>query len=367
MKIAQVVTRVVKLPLKTGPWTDSVHHVTDIELVTVEVTTTTGVTGLGISHTSGVGAKSIASLVTDYLAPFVLGRDLSPRGLWHESWRYVHDEGGGGVTTMALGALDIAYYDAVGKTYSVPLTQLLGKCRDSVPVYGSGINLGKSLDELLEQVERWRAQGYRAVKVKVGRPSIEDDVERITKVRERIGHLPLMVDANQGWGPGTALRALRALEHLDLTWVEEPLLCDDVAAHANLRRSTRVPVAVGENVYTAQQFNQYMTCGAIDYVQADLVRVGGITPYMEIAALARAWGLPMAPHFMMELSGQVLCALPNAFILEDIEGGSLTDLGALRSPPMVVDGQFVPPAAPGHGLVFDEAHMAAHTVHESGV
>jgi L-alanine-DL-glutamate epimerase-like enolase superfamily enzyme len=122
------------------------------------------------------------------------------------------------------------------------------------------------------------------------------------------------------------------------------------------------PIALGENVYTLQQFNHFLSAGACDFVQADVVRVGGITPYLEIAALARAWGVPLAPHFMMELSGQLLCCLPNAHILESIDGGSLTDLQALAEPIRIEDGWFTPPDRPGHGILFDRDRLAAHIV-----
>jgi len=140
-------------------------------------------------------------------------------------------------------------------------------------------------------------------------------------------------------------------------------LCDDIDGHARLRQLVRSPIAIGENVYTLQQFNQYLARGACDFVQADIVRVGGITPYLEVAALARAWNVPLAPHFMMELTGQVLCCLPNSYILENIDGGSLTDLRALVRPFKIVDGWFTPPAdVLGHGIEFDREALKRHAV-----
>jgi L-alanine-DL-glutamate epimerase-like enolase superfamily enzyme len=244
--------------------------------------------------------------------------------------------GCGGVTTTALAALDIALWDLVAKEVRKPLVAVLGPCRERILAYASGINLNKPLDDLLEQAKGWKAMGFKAFKIKVGKPDIDEDVERLTRVREIVGPRPLMVDANQGWDIAHAARAINAYAPLDPYWVEEPLLCDDVEGHARLRGLVRAPIAIGENVYTIQQFNHF---------------------------LARAWNVPLAPHFMMELSGQVLCALPNAHILENIDGGSLTDLKALEEPILIEDGWFTPPSGRiGHGIAFDRGYLRAHEV-----
>jgi L-alanine-DL-glutamate epimerase-like enolase superfamily enzyme len=362
MRIKEVRTDLASYPLPHGPWGDTIHHVTHIEMIVTEVVTDSGLTGVGFSHTSGVGGTTIRALVEKDLAPFVVGEEVAPRAVWHKCWKHVHDMGGGGVSTMALAAIDIALWDLLAKEAKRPLVKYLGQCHPRVLAYASGINLNKSASELVEQVKGWKAAGFKAFKVKVGKPEIEEDVERLTKVREVAGRLPVMIDANQGWDFAKATRAINAYEHLSPHWVEEPLLCDDIDGHARLRQLVRSPIAIGENVYTIQQFNQYLSRGACDFVQADLCRVGGITPYLDIAALARAWNIPLAPHFMMELTGQVLCALPNAYILENIDGGSLTDLRALTRPFKLVDGYFTPTDAPGHGIEFDRDYLAKHRV-----
>jgi L-alanine-DL-glutamate epimerase-like enolase superfamily enzyme len=363
MRIESVETILASLPLPGPAWGDTIHHVTHIELLVADVRTDTGVVGTGFSYTSGVGGTSLKALLDKDLAPFVVGAEVSPRGLWHRCWHHVHDMGGGGVSTTALAALDIALWDLIAKEAKKPLVTVLGRCRERVLAYASGINLNKPLDALLDQVRGWQANGFKAYKMKVGKPDIEEDVERMAKVREIVGPRLLMVDANQGWDIAHAARAIAAYAPLDPYWVEEPLLCDDVEGHARLRRLVRAPIAIGENVYTIQQFNHFLARGACDFVQADVVRVGGITPYLDIAALARAWNVPLAPHFMMELSGQVLCALPNAHILENIDGGSLTDLKALAEPILIEDGYFTPPVDRiGHGITFDRAYLEAHAV-----
>lgn len=363
MKITSVAAQLVSLPLLKGPWTDSIHHTTAIEIVVVDVTTNTGLVGTGFTHTTVAGGQAVRTLIERGLTPFVVGQAVAPRALWHRCWKHLHDLGGGGLTTIALAALDIALWDLLAKEVGKPLTALLGgPAHDRVLVYASGMNLGKPLDALLEQVRGWTAAGFKALKIKVGKPEIEEDVERLAKVRAAVGRLPVMVDANQIWDIGKAMRAINAFEPYAPMWVEEPLLCDDIDGHARLRRSVRCPIAVGENIYTLEQFNQLLARGACDFVQADLARVGGITPFLDIAALTRAWNVPLAPHYMTELAGQVLCCVPNPCILENIDGGSLTELKALAEPMPLVDGFFRPPTQPGHGLVFDRDYLARHAV-----
>jgi L-alanine-DL-glutamate epimerase-like enolase superfamily enzyme len=362
MRIESIETVVSRLPLLEGDWSDTIHHVTHIELVLCTIRSDTGVVGTGISHTSGDGGKTIESVIKHSLTPFLVGKEISPRALWHESWHFLHDLGGAGVTTHALGAVDIALWDLVGRAQNRSIMDMIGRIRAKIPVYASGINLGLTETELIEQVTRWHKAGYKAFKVKIGKPDVAEDIERLTRIREVIGSLPLMTDANQGWGLEYAARRINPLRHLDLTWVEEPLKSDDIAGHAALRRRIETPIGIGENVYTIYQFRDYMVQDAVDYIQADLVRVGGITPYLEIADLALAFNRPMAPHFIPELSAPILCCLPNAYIAENTDGGSLSALKALRTPVPVVDGYMIPSDLPGHGLDWDREYFEKHRV-----
>lgn len=359
MKISNIESTVTRLPLLDGEWGDQIHRVTHIELVVVNVETDSGVVGTGISHTSGVGGRTIATLIEE-LCPEVLGREINPRALWQSSWRFLHDCGGGGVTTLALAALDLAYWDVMGKHYGVPVADLIGRVRDRVPLYGSAINLNKTAEEVVEQVRNWSAAGYHAVKVKVGKSDIEEDVERLAKIREVAPHMPLMVDANQGWSLPQAVSSIKRFEPFDLVWVEEPLLVDDIDAYAQLARRVRTPIGLGENVYTVYQFQALFNRKAVDYVQADVVRVGGITPYLEIASLARAQQLPMAPHFIMEISAQVVCAVDNLYLVEDTLGGTLTELGAVIDRHVVVDGSYVLSDRPGLGVEWNWDYLLQH-------
>ncbi len=352
MQIESIEVSVSRLPLPFGNWQDQIHHVEHIELIVVDVRSSDGKVGTGISHTSGVGARGIVGLLSE-LAVHLPGREVVPQVLWDEAWRYLHDCGGGGVTTLALAALDMACWDLVAKASHLPLADLLGRRREVVPLYGSGINLNLSEEALVEQAREWRARGYKAAKIKVGKESAAEDVERVAAVRAAVPDLALMVDANQGWTLPEATRRMRQLERFDLVWVEEPLLIDDVDAHRQLAREVTVPIALGENVYTIAQFKQFIGAGITSYVQADVARVGGITPYLRIAELAAAHQLPMAPHFIMEISASLCASVRNLYLVEDTAGGTLSELGAIVDEQRVKDGTYVPSTEPGLGVTWN--------------
>lgn len=360
MKIQEVTYRHSRIPLPGGTWGDQIHTVTHIEIITAEITADDGSSGIGFTHTSGVGGLTIMAMLEE-LTPELIGKPVHPRSVWHDAWSYIRDSGVGGITTLALAAIDIALWDLLGKHHKLPLADLLGRVRHRVPLYGSGINLHLSAEEVADQVENWMRTGYGAAKVKVGKPDIEEDVERLTKIRERVGMFPLAVDANQGWSLPEAIVAANRFEHLDLLWVEEPFRVDDVETHRRLRERTHIPLGLGENLYTLQQFNQYFVTNTCDFVQTDVGRIGGITPYMAVADTARAFNLPMTPHFIMELSAHVLCSVPNISWAEMTEGGTMTELGIIAPQP-IENGWFVPREVPGHGLEFDHGFLKKHEV-----
>lgn len=360
MKIEKVDLTLSRLPLPKGPWGDQIHHVTHIEILMADVHTDTGIVGTGFSHTSGVGGATMLSMVQE-LVPTLIGKDVNPRKIWHDSWSFLRDNGVGGVTTLGLAAIDIAIWDILGKSLNQPVYKLLGKMRDRVPLYGSGINLNLSADEVVEQVKQWKAEGYMAGKVKVGKPDLEEDYYRLRKIREAVGQYPLMIDANQGWTYPEAVRAVERFRDLGLYWVEEPFRVDDVDTHARLQRRSSIPIGLGENLYTLQQFKEYLVADACDFIQADLGRVGGITPYLEIASLGRAFNVPLIPHFVMELSATILCAVPHALGAEMTDGGTMTELGVIEAHP-ISDGYFIPHDDPGVGLRYNRENLTAHQV-----
>lgn len=253
-------------------------------------------------------------------------------------WRHLHEAGGGGITTIALAGLDLALWDAAARAREVGVSTLLGRQRESVAAYGSGVNLHYSLDELIAQVRRWIDAGFEAVKIKVGKPDLADDLDRVGAVREVLGpHRDLMIDANQRWDLDTATRAVDALSRFDLTWIEEPLRADDLAGHVELARRIDVPIALGENLHTRYRFDDFLRGSAAQIVQPNVIRVGGITPFLQVAGVAAAHGAALHPHLLPELSGQLALALPAADgtpgpLAEDVEDAGFGELGALDGP-----------------------------------
>jgi L-alanine-DL-glutamate epimerase-like enolase superfamily enzyme len=254
-----------------------------------------------------------------------------------------------------MAAIDIGLWDLQAKAAGLGLADLLGRQRERVRVYASGVNRHLTLDELTEQVSRWVAAGHTRVKIKVGQPSLDEDLERVAVVRRIIGPgRLLMVDANQLWDLPTARRAARALSAFDIFWLEEPLPAEDFQAYAALRAAIDIPVAAGESLYSEAQFRDVLLAGAVDYLQPNVCRVGGITPFLRIARLARLFGVPVMPHLLPDISGQLALCLPLPGMIEDIDEGSFAALGALARPSgVVVSGDSLQAQTePGHGLAF---------------
>lgn len=312
------------------PWGETVR---EMHVIVVRVETSDGVSGTGFSWTPTIGATAIEALLRTDITSRVIGRSPDPEKLWDQLWQDLHEAGGGGLVTMAMAGIDLALWDRLARLSGQSIVGLLGARRPSVPVYGSGVNLHYTLDELLAQADRWMSVGFRAIKVKVGKPELAEDVERIAAVRHLIGpRTRLMLDANQRWDLPQARRAVTALTRFDLDWIEEPLPSDDLRAHAELRRSIDVPIAIGENLHSIYRFQEAIEVGACDIVQPNIVRVGGITPFRRIAELARTRSLQVAPHLLPELSGPLALTLTQETSVEWVEDAAFSELGLLAAP-----------------------------------
>nr|WP_167047900.1 mandelate racemase/muconate lactonizing enzyme family protein [Microbacterium halimionae] len=338
------------------PWA---ADVTSVGIIATHVECSDGSEGWGFSWTPQIGAEAVAQMLTHDIAPAAVGRDASPGAAWQGMWEHLHEAGGGGITTIALAGLDLALWDAAARRQGSPLSELLGQKRKRVRTYGSGVNLHYTEDELLSQVQRWIDAGFDAVKIKVGRPNLDEDVARVRAVRELLGpDRALMIDANQRWDVPRAVKSVRALEKFDPAWIEEPLRAENLAGHALLAQQISTPIAVGENLHTRQRFEEYVRAGAAQIVQPNIVRVGGITPFLAIADIARDSGVPVHPHLLPELSGQLAMTLAAVGeqepMTEDVEDAGFAALGALADecPVDITDGWLTERPHAGIGIRF---------------
>lgn len=348
--------RLVRVPL-TRPWASDV---TTVGVIATHVVRSDGGEGWGFSWTPQIGAEAVLAHLNHDIAPFAAGRTADPEELWDDVWAHVHEAGGGGVTTIGIAGLDLPLWDAAARAAGTAITDHLGRERDAVTAYGSGVNLHYSLDELLAQVSRWIAAGFSAVKIKVGKRDLAEDVERVRAVRDLLGpERGLMIDANQRWHLERAVQSIEALAPFDLAWIEEPLRSDDLTGHTELARRIPVPIAVGENLHTVHRFREFLEAGAAHMVQPNIVRVGGITPFRRIAALAAERRVPVHPHLLPELSGQLALTLPDvpgvtSPLAEDVEDAGFGALGALadESPVRIADGRLTVVPHLGLGIRF---------------
>jgi L-alanine-DL-glutamate epimerase-like enolase superfamily enzyme len=337
--------------------TDSTHgEMTHFELVTVRVLDSDGAEGIGYTYTVGAGGGAIHDMIRRDLAPVLAGRPTrNTEALWQKMWWTLHYGGRGGQSASAISAVDIALWDLKAKRAGLPLYQLLGGFDPRVPCYAGGIDLWLARDALLQQTDDNLGRGFRAIKMKVGRPSLAEDVARVAAMRTHLGtDFPLMVDANMRWTVDEAIRAARALQPYQLVWLEEPTIPDDIHGHARILRDGGVPIATGENFHTLHEFSHFVRAQAVSYPEPDVTNCGGITVFMKVAHLAESFNLPLTSHGAHDVTVHLLAAVPNRSYLE-AHGFGLDRY--IASPLRIVDGNAIAPDAPGHGVAFDWAAL----------
>lgn len=340
---------------------DSTHgHISHFGLITARIRTASDLEGTGYSYVVGdIGGKALHTMLGQDLAPLLLGQDAHNReGLWEHMWWHMHFVGRGGLASFALATLDIALWDLAGKAQDLPWYRLLGGTRQPVKAYAGGIDLQFSLDALLQQADGFLAQGFRAIKMKVGRAALAEDVARVRAMRQHLGDgFPLMADANMRWSAAHAIQAARALAAWDVFWLEEPVIPDDFAAHARIAREGGLPIATGENLHSVYEFQTMLDLGQVAYPEPDLVTLGGVTPWLRVAHLCAARNLPVTTHGVHDLHVHLLAAIPNASYLE-VHGFGLEHF--MQEPLALAGGAMLPPARPGHGVELDWARLEAH-------
>lgn len=333
--------------------TDSTHgEMKYFELITVRITDSDGADGMGYTYTVGAGGGAIHDMVVRDLTPKLIGQvSENIEALWQKMWWTLHYGGRGGQAVSAISAVDIALWDLKAKRARQPLYQALGGYDRNVPCYAGGIDLWLTLEELLAQTEGNLAKGFRAIKMKVGRPKLSEDVARVQAMREHLGaDFPLMADANMRWSVDQAIQAARALQGCNLVWLEEPAIPDDIQGHARIVREGGVPIATGENFHTLHEFAHFMRAEALTYPEPDVTNCGGVTVFMKVAHLAESFNLPLTSHGAHDVAVHLLASAPNRSYLE-AHGFGLDRY--LAHPLQIVDGNAIAPDRPGHGVMFD--------------
>lgn len=331
---------------------DSMHGaMTAFEVVTCRITDTDGLEGIGYTYTCGVNGGAIADILGREMTPRVLGRDPSMiEAIWKDIWWAFHYGGRGGAMVLALSALDMALWDLKAKRADMPLWRLLGGYDPRVPCYAGGIDIDLSPEELVAQTHENFDRGHRAIKMKVGRERLSEDVAKMAALRDVFGaDMPLMADANMKYTVDQAIRAARAFRDYDLTWFEEPIPPDDPAGHRRILTEGGIPIASGENLRSLWDFRTAIENG-VTFPEPDVTNCGGVTPFMKIARLAEAFHLPVTSHGAHDITVQLLAACPNRSYLE-AHGFGLEQY--VEHPLILEEGHAIAPDRPGHGVAFD--------------
>jgi L-alanine-DL-glutamate epimerase-like enolase superfamily enzyme len=372
MKITRVETFVLHVPVTGGGIADGRHQVKLWGAPGVRLHTDAGLIGTGYTgtHAHLPTDRAITDTIEGAYGPLLLGAD--PREVLH-LWERLQKSpplqwvGRAGITHLAHAAVDVALWDLKAQAAGEPLWRLLGgSAAKRLEAYDTdGGWLDRSDEALLAETEARLAAGYRAVKIKLGSRDdrghfdSERDLRRVALVREALGRGRLMTDVNGAWDLATALEVGRALGDYRVTWLEEPMWYDDLPGHARLARGIDVPVALGEQLYTLDAFRDFIAAGAVHYVQADAVRLAGVTEWWRVADLSHAHHLPVVPHIgdMMQVHLHLALAHPACTLLEHIPWmrACFVESATVR------DGAFVVPERPGAGTALrDDALERYH-------
>jgi len=336
------------------PIADSTHQIPEIAFI---------ITRIGLEDGT-IGEANL--LAFHYSRQAILGalRDIAPMVI---SWRvdqtrefmahYAKESeyfGNNGIHKWALGSINIAMWDAFAKSQGKPVWKLFDVHHDRVPLYGSGGWLSYSIEQLLDEATRYVKRGFRAVKIKVGSAELQQDIERLTKVREAVGPgTQVMMDANQGMTVTTASELAAAVRGLNITWFEEPLPNTDFAGYAELRKQAGISIAMGEREFDLVALRELIARGGIDLWQPDILRLGGVEGWQDSAAFARAHNIPVLPHYYKEYDVPLLMTIPNAHGAESFDW--IDDL--VTHPIRMKDGFAYPNEGPGWGFTFKDDRL----------
>jgi L-alanine-DL-glutamate epimerase-like enolase superfamily enzyme len=367
MKITKVETFILHVPVTGNHIADSTHSVTHWGMPGCIIRTDDGLAGYGFTGTHGhlPTDRLVTDCVTGTYAPLLTGEDAHDvQRLWRKCYHFPPAQWVGrcGITQLALAAVDIALWDLKAKAAGLPLWRLLGGLRpQGIEAYntdGGWLNL--PAQTVVDNCKRFvEVDGFRGVKIKIGSPDPNEDLRRIAAVRKAIGpNVKLMVDGNGKWDLTTGLNFGRRFAEHDLYWFEEPFWYDDVAGHRKFAELVPTPVALGEQLYSIDPVRDFISAGAVHFVQPDAVRLGGVSEWLQVADLALAHRLPVAAHVgdMGQVHVHLSLAHPACVLLEYIPWIR----HCFEEPATVRDGSYVAPQHPGAGTTLRADALASY-------
>ena len=360
LRITGLEVYLIEAPVK-GNVADATRKVETIGYVITVVHTNQGLSGLGLTYNE-VGGEAIREFTEQSIAPVLLGRSpLETEALWEEMFHHIRGVGRKGLAFCAYSAVDIALWDIKGKYFGVPLYTLLGGRGGEVPIYASGGWTSYSTEELVAESRAMVLEGYRNIKIKVGVENgrnPKEDLRRVRAIRDALGpDVGIMLDANNVWQSGTAIQAAASLRELDILFLEEPVMADDIPGLARVRSRCDIPIASGEHEYTRFGARDLIAAEAVDIVQCDVTRCGGFTEMLKIIGMTQAWNLAFAPHGMEYMHMHLVASAPNALYLERLLMFEIVSQIAFLNPPQPADGKLALPEGPGLGLELDMASI----------
>ncbi len=368
MKIVEIKTSLLTKPME-NPVQDAILMQNQRDILLAEIRTDEGLTGTGfITALGAVNASEgpvLKFCMDKTLAPLLIGKDPFAReGIWEECFRRTTRFGRKGAMIKALSALDTALWDLAAKAVGLPAYKFMGYDHKNIRVYASGgyyddkdpMDITRSVEQIDECIEA----GYPAIKMKIGKLPVKEDVERVRRIRERVGSaIDIMVDANQGWNVVDAIRFCDAARDLDLGFVEEPLAPDDMDGMVELTKRTNIPIAAGETENTKYGFHQMIQSG-VKIINNDVTRTGGVTEWKKVTSYAQVFNLPVIPHAVQELHVSLAATSPNIpmieyFLPDHPVQEFISEFFTEIQPAMVVkDGCISPLDVPGFALGYDE-------------